>query len=321
MKLRAAVVGCGRIGSEYSDDTRVRGVYSHAGAYAASPHAELVAVCDADATRAADCAKRWGLAAGYHSLDAMLRAERPDIVSICTPDATHAAVLRETLAFASVRGVLAEKPLALDAQDAAAVVQLAQQREVKLAVNYLRRYAAGHQRARDFIAAGGIGRIQNISGLYSGGLVHNGSHWIDHARWLAGEIESLEGFAVASDPASPDVRISFANGARAMLHACDAREYAVFETDVVGTLGRVRFTELGHRIEYFAAGDSPYYSGYRNLLAQRQEEGGLDTAMANAVEDLLACVRDGGSPRCSGQDGLMALTWALRGESGRATRG
>jgi predicted dehydrogenase len=158
--------------------------------------------------------------------------------------------------------------------------------------------------------------VQNVTGLYSGGLVHNGSHWIDHVRWLVGEIATLETLpAAGNDAASPDVRLTFESGAHGALHACDAREYAVFETDVVGTRGRVRFIELGHRIEYLAVGDSPYYSGYRNLVHDRFEDGGLDTAMVAAVEDLLACVRESRVPRCSGHDGLRALALA----SGAAT--
>ncbi|HLM69345.1 MAG TPA: hypothetical protein VK358_17530, partial [Longimicrobium sp.] len=61
---RAALVGCGMIGSRFADDPRMRGdVFTHAEAYTRSERTELVAVCDAGAEAAAGCGARWGVPA------------------------------------------------------------------------------------------------------------------------------------------------------------------------------------------------------------------------------------------------------------------
>ena len=72
MPYRAAVIGCGKIGSEYADDPRIRDIYTHAGAYTACPDTELVAVCDIDPARAKRCADRWGVRSSFVDFRAML---------------------------------------------------------------------------------------------------------------------------------------------------------------------------------------------------------------------------------------------------------
>ncbi len=310
--MRAAVIGCGKIGSEFADDPRVGGVYTHAGAYAAAAGVELAGVCDIDAEKAARCAERWNLPRAFASLDEMLERVRPQVVSVCTPDATHAAILRRVLMADSVRGVLAEKPLAGDAAEAETLVALARERGVVLAVNYMRRHAAGHQRVRDRIRDGVLGEIQTVLGLYTKGVTHNGSHWFDLARWLVGEIVAVQAVggrapAFDGDP-TLDVRVEFAGGIAGVLQGAAGDAFSVFEMDIVGTRGRVRLTDSGHRIQWYGVADSPFYSGYRALTPEGEFDGGLGDALAAAVRDLIACVASAGrAPRCSGEDGVAAL--------------
>lgn len=306
--LRTAVIGCGKIGSEFADDPRVKGIYSHAGAYAASSRARLVAVCDVDGARAQRCATRWSLPHAYTDVRQMLAQEQPDIVSVCTPDATHAEVLQAVIACGAARGILAEKPLAASANDAAALVASAAAAGKKLAVNYIRRYAPGHCRVRDRLAGLEFGPVQSVCGLYSGGLIHNGSHWLDLVRWLVGDIAAVQAFAAGDDRATPDLRIVFANGVQGFLQGCGRDgEYSAFELDIVCSEGRLRLVDSGHTIEIYRAGDNPHYSGYRALLPAGSESGGIANALSVAVEDLIDCVLENREPRCTGEDGVAAL--------------
>ena len=116
--FRVAIVGCGWAGSRYDERPADGTRFSHAGAYADFPRTTVVAVCDADPGRATECARFWDIASAYSDLSAMLREATPDLVSVCTPDATHAAVIRACLECKSVKGLLAEKPLAMNLDDA-----------------------------------------------------------------------------------------------------------------------------------------------------------------------------------------------------------
>lgn len=310
MRYRAAVIGCGRIGSEFADDPRVKGIYTHAGAYAACADTALVAVCDTDPERARRCAERWSGAAAYSDVRSLMAEARPEIVSVCTPDATHQAVLAEVLGADGVRAVLAEKPLALRPEDAMGVVESARRRGVVLAVNYSRRYSRRLDEVRDAVRSGRLGTIQKVAGLYTKGVTHNGSHWFDLLRFLVGEVRAVRGFANGksdSDDPTLDAWLRLDDGATAFLQGCSADAYAVFEMDIVGTLGRVRIVDSGHRIETSHVAPSPRYTGYSALHESAPVEGDLDETMPRAVEDLVASLRDGREPRCRGEDGVAAL--------------
>jgi len=77
--IRVAVVGSGGI-------TRGR----HLPALAAlGDRVEVVALADLDASRVAATADEWGVPGRYTGLDALLRAESPDLVIVCTPPVAH----------------------------------------------------------------------------------------------------------------------------------------------------------------------------------------------------------------------------------------
>ena len=313
MTHRAALIGCGRIGTEFVDDPRIKGVYTHAGAYMACPRTELVAVCDIDAPKASRCGRRWGVAAVYADAARLMEEQRPEIVSICSPDATHGDVLGTVLQATGVRAVLTEKPLAIDLYDAHKLIRMAEERDIVLAVNYSRRYSDGHRRVKEMIESGRIGNVQKVAGLYTNGILHNGSHWFDLARWLIGDMDRVQGFGVERhagvDP-TLDVWLRFETGPTGFLQGCRAQQFTIFEMDVVGSYGRMRLVESGHRVELFDVGDNPYYSGYRSLRKVEELCVDLHDTLLNAVEDLVNCLEGGGQPRCSGADGLAALRLA-----------
>ncbi len=184
MKLRAAVLGCGAIGTGQGTPHPDVGVITHAGAYAACADTELVAVCDTDSQRAAEHAARWGVPA-YSDAARMLEEQSPEIVSVATPDATHAAELERCLRADGVRGVLAEKPLALDVDDRAHARRPSRGPATWSSPSTTR--AATRRRCGACSGDLGVGELQHVSGVYVKGLAHNGTHWLDLLRMLAGE--------------------------------------------------------------------------------------------------------------------------------------
>ena len=311
---RAAVIGCGWIGAGVADDPRADGIQAHAAAYASCPATVLVGVCDADGARAAGAARRWGLSRGFADVAALLKDARPQIVSVCTPDATHAAILEEVLANPDVRAVVAEKPLAQDLAQARSLVALARRRGVTLAVNYTRRFAPSHAEAQRRIAAGEIGKVVAVNGLYTKGVLHNGTHWFDLARWLVGDIVGVQAWRASADPACADptchVRLSFREGQSGFLLGSDEGRFTVFEMDCIGTEGRLRITDSGMRLTWSAVADSPYYSGYRTLLPGAEAAGGFRDVALRMIEDVVAALCGGTRPRCTGEDALAALAVA-----------
>lgn len=313
--FRAALIGCGRIGSTIAQDHRIHDTYSHAGAYRACDATTLVAVCDVDGDVARRCAANSPGTQAFSELSAMLDQTSPAIVSVCTPDATHAAVIDRVLDAPSVKGILAEKPLALTLPEAERIVRRAHERGIALAVNYSRRYTHGHQLIHDRLRAGEVGEIQNVTGRYTKGVVHNGSHWFDLARWLIGEVQSIDAYPRGPQNASDgdlDVHLRFMNGATGALLSCRADAFSIFEMDIVGSTGRIVIHDSGHRVQRWTIGDSDRYPGYRKAFLVDDSESDMRDSTLNAVADLAECIKKQTQPRCSGADALAALTIAVR---------
>jgi predicted dehydrogenase len=311
--LRAAVVGCGWIGSGVADDPRADGIQSHAAAYTACENTQLVAVCDTDLGRAEHAAQRWGLRRGMGDVAELLAAARPQIVSICTPDATHAAVLREVMGGADILAVVVEKPLALDLTEARSLVELARHRGVTLAVNYLRRFSPSHIEAQRRIAAGAIGNILAVEGKYTKGIYHNGTHWFDLARWMIGDIAHVQAWPGPSAPSADPtchVRVVFADGQTGFMLGLNEEHFTIFEMDIVGTEGRLRIADGGMRHAWFSVAPSPYYSNYRTLQTPGDASAGFKDVALRMVEDVVSALRLGTQPQCSGEDGLATLAVA-----------
>lgn len=143
-RLRAAVIGCGPIGS------------FHAQAVAHSPRAILSAVCDTNPERAKAAAKG-SPAKIYTNLRALLDQEELDVVTIATPDHLHVEV---TLAALSAGcHVFCEKPLAASVREARQMVDSAKMHDLHLGVDYNRRFGFGYLKAKELLSAGRIGEV------------------------------------------------------------------------------------------------------------------------------------------------------------------
>jgi predicted dehydrogenase len=313
MTRRAAVIGCGFIGA--APVIPGSGIQSHAAAWSHHPGVDLVALADRDHDRLQAASARWSVRSTYPTAAALLAAAAPEVVSLCTPDASHADILDLVLDTPSVRAVLAEKPLALEVDQAEALVAKAEARKIVLAVNYVRRFAPSHQLLRRWLLDEPIGKIELVRGTYVRGIKHNGTHWLDLARYLIGEITEVRGSGLVDDgavDATIDVELGFACGARGVLSGLRHGSFAHFEIDLIGTRGRVRVIDSGQRIEVFTAATSRRFPGFRELLPAPGPTGGLSDLLMHAAGDLVESLATGRPPACTGEDAVKALTLADR---------
>jgi predicted dehydrogenase len=309
--FHAAIIGCGRIASGFADEAGLADdVYTHAEAYVRSTATELVAVCDADAQIASACAGRWNVDAAFANPAELLSTVQPEIVSICTPDRTHYELARMALETPSVRGLLCEKPLATTVAEAQELANLASGYDKKIAVAYVRRYADNFRALKRFLADGSIGPVRALSGWYGKGVLHNGSHWFDLTRMLAGDVawvEATDRLLESGDDPSLDVTLGLASGAVASLRATNSSHYSIFEMDLLTDSGRVAIRDSGHRIELFRASPSERYAGYSELTSNSHEFGNMRNTMLHAVDDLAAAIPEKRPALCTAQDGIAAL--------------
>jgi predicted dehydrogenase len=196
--LQGALVGCGFFGAIQLDGwSRVEG-------------ARIVALCDANADRAADRAARYGVPACYTDLEALLAREALDFVDIATRPDSH----RELARRAAERGlaVLCQKPLAPSMEEAVALVRDCERAGVRLMVNENWRWQPWYREMKRLVEAGRVGRPhyfgfrhRGVDGLASPPYPHQpyfaamprlllfetAVHFIDTARFLLGEPERI----------------------------------------------------------------------------------------------------------------------------------
>ncbi len=144
-KLRIAVIGCGSIAK-----------HRHIPEYAANPEVELVAFCDIVPERAEFFAKQYH-ATAYDHYEELLAKEKLDAVSVCLPNYLHAPV--SIKAAKSGVHVLCEKPMATTAEEARAMIQAAEDHHVFLMIGHNQRFMPPHQKAKEILARGYLGRV------------------------------------------------------------------------------------------------------------------------------------------------------------------
>lgn len=106
----------------------------------------------------------------------MLDREKPDAAVIATPVRLHVPMMHECVQ----RGIhfLVEKPLSLDAKEAEKLVREVAEKRLVTMVGYMLRYAETFQKAKQVLASGALGRVQNVEGTsYVAQLFKPGKGW------------------------------------------------------------------------------------------------------------------------------------------------
>jgi predicted dehydrogenase len=193
-RLRAAIVGAGFAAS------------SHVDALSRLPDVEVVGVLASSPESGRTAAAKLGTDRAYSSLDELL-GDTVDVVHNCTPNASHRAISSAALE----RGihVVSEKPLGLDAAEAAQLAAAAERAHVVAAVCFNYRHFPLVQQLRGALASGADGPVHLVHGTYlqdwllqqddwnwrlsssvagsSRAVADIGSHWFDLVQHITDE--------------------------------------------------------------------------------------------------------------------------------------
>ena len=188
--MTTAIIGVGNIAE------------SHIGGYKANPNVEITAFCDINEERLKVKGAKHGVTHLYTSVEEMVKTEQLDAVSVCTWNCAHAACT--IAALNAGLNVLCEKPMAMNAKEAEAMMAAAEKSGKLLMVGFVRRYGNDMDVLQDFIHAGYFGELYYAKANYirrngnpggwfgdksrSGGgpLIDLGVHVIDFVRYALG---------------------------------------------------------------------------------------------------------------------------------------
>ena len=208
----------------------------------------IIAICGRNRTRAQEVATQYGIPQVFTDYEEMFTLPGLDAVIIAPPDDLH-----YPMTLAALRAglhVMGEKPMALNAQHAKAMLDAAEQAGVKHMIMFTWRFFPHYQYLRQLIADSYLGRsyhchIRFLSNAgrqkqYKwefdpnrslGALGAIGSHMIHLAHFLQGDIRRVsaqlgsfverEGIDGQLAPAANDtalLMVEYANGAQGMIH-------------------------------------------------------------------------------------------------------
>ncbi len=139
--------------------------YAHLPSLIEYPLAEVVAIADPDGSRLEQAGEAFGVGRRYLDYREMLDGKRLDGVIVATPHATHYAIARDVLERGL--GLMLEKPMVLRAAEARELHDLAGRRGVPLVIGYPYHFVPQHQRLRERIIEGWLGRLQLVDTLFA----------------------------------------------------------------------------------------------------------------------------------------------------------
>jgi predicted dehydrogenase len=183
--------------------------------------AEVVAIASARIESAQSAASEFDVPHAYDDWEAMLAAHDFDLVCIATPTFLHAP---QTLAAIEAGAhVLCDKPTAMNADEAARMLEAAETAGRIHMIDHELRFNPNRMRIAELIADGSLGEIRhvditNVGSTWAnpasrpqddwwslaekggGRLGANGSHQVDLLRWWLGEVAWVSGAAPVMVP-------------------------------------------------------------------------------------------------------------------------
>lgn len=310
-KLRAVIIGCGRIAGGFDEGLNSDNILTHAKSYILNLNTKLVAIADVDVHRAERFSSFWGNPRVYTNIESMLADEQAEVVSICSPDDTHEEMLAKCLTSKTVKAVWCEKPIATNVKKAEELVSEYEKRGIILAVNYQRRWQPQMKLIKESIANAELGNVQKIVVYYSKGICHNGSHAVDLLSYWYGLTPTFRilghHFDYTADDPTVDACLDY-GGLPVYLVGFDESAHSLFEIQIIGTKGRVNIKSSGREIERYRVQPDPQYAGYQELWLQDVwVQKNCEKTIAHVLEEIVAAIYGGGVIRSDGRSALVTL--------------
>lgn len=283
---KVLIIGAGRIAAGF-DGPDSKGIFTHAHAFKRSSRTSLIGFVDIDSDACRSSADKWS-AKCFSCLEDAFREESPDILVISTPDSDHFKSLSRAMLLAP-KLIVCEKPLVATEGELSKILTISKKNNIPVLVNYSRRFDPYVIKLRKDIHGGEFGKIISASGIYTKGILHNGSHMMDLCRYLFGEMKKFDVFHSLIDYKKSDPTISL----RAEFERCknfflvngDERKCSIFELDIITEKKRIRLSNFGFDVEEQEVENDPLFEGWKALSVPKRFETGLKNALPEMVKN------------------------------------
>lgn len=140
---------------------------------------EFVGLADINHKRVAVAKEMMGVnCPTFTNFDEMCDKAKPDLLMVTTVDSTHAEYITKALD----RGidVVTEKPMVIDAKQCQAVIDAEKRNKRKIVVTFNYRYAPKHQKIKEILMSGELGRVLSVDFTWFLDVYHGADYF---RRW------------------------------------------------------------------------------------------------------------------------------------------
>ena len=343
---------------------------AHSQAWRTAPHAfdlplrpVLTALCGRDPAATAAAAQRYGFESTETDWRALLDRDDVQLIDVCTPGDSHAEIA--VAALEAGKHVLCEKPLATtvpEAQAMAAAAARASARGVRSMIGFNYRRVPAVALARELVRDGRLGEIRHVRASYlqdwladpsfpltwrlqrehagSGALGDLGSHVVDLAQYLSGEL--ITGVSGTTATFVGERPLAGAAGAGSRTGAVTVDDAALFTARLGPALGSFEATRFAsgrknelrielngergslafnleqlNELQFYDHAQDAALAGFRRILVTEPGHPylsawwppghvlGWDATFTHEVADLVTAIAAGTDPAPSFADGLQ----------------
>ena len=172
VRLDVALVGCGKAADQHVSEIRKL------------KNAQVVSVCDLELLMAEQLAIRYGVREHYSDFDRMLQQVKPDVVHITAPPQSHLSLAKKALEAGC--HILVEKPLALNHEEGACLIDHVARCNRKMTIGYTYYFDPIARAMRMMIQEGVLGEIVHVesflgydlSGRFGEPILADRMHWV-----------------------------------------------------------------------------------------------------------------------------------------------
>lgn len=296
-----------------------------------------VAIASRNPATAAEVAGRHAIPTAHASIDDLLADPSIEVLDVAVPPDVQPGIIRAAAARKTVRGILAQKPLAMSVREARTCVEACERAGITLAVNQNMRFDQSVRAMKSLLDTGALGEV--VLGTIDMRAI---PHWMPWSRHLPSlstfvmSIHHLDTFrywfgtpdrVLASTRPDPRTGFPHADGVNLYVLEYDcgmraaawddvwagpAREGAAPDIGirwrVEGTMGLARGTigwpsypdRTPSTLDYTVAGDPTWHS-------PRWDEVWFPDAFVGTMAQLLVALEEGTDPEVGGRDNLETV--------------
>lgn len=306
-KYKAAIIGCGSIGTTKPDKFDYPGgenILTHAHAYHDNPDIELKYIIDSDYLKMINAEKKWNTT-GLFSMRT-LKENEIDIVSVCTPTETHKDVLLSLIPL-KPKVVIAEKPVCMNSQELKEVIKAYDEAQIPVIVNYTRRFDRHMDALKKDIEE--KKNVVNCRILYGRGLKRDGCHAIDLCNYLFGKCKQFNKLSFGhigemENDISFAMQAYYENCPNVIFMPQNGKDYCMFEVDILFKDSRILFKNNGLDVEKTIAIKDNIFCGDYNILGRGfKAKTKLNKSLLNMSNHAIEVI-NGSESICTLQDAL-----------------